>query len=828
MNIRSIALSTLIFGFFSLSTIDAPTCIGETLETVPIHETGVTVPPTDSMSPANPAVAPPSDMAPGKPGDAPSDNENTLRPGPAAVVPAVIAVPIAKEMAEDSDKKPADDTPKKSDSVKDRDNQDTAKEDESQQKEEARKETPVPEFSMTYDADAQTMDAPGTITYSLVIENTGNTPLTRISISSRVPESFTGPTGDGGQAGILDVGETWTFAGEYPVTREVFDGKGVDENNARDRDNDIDSSVTVGFSETSPQKAAATVRLSQAPRFVLTQNADLSSIDEPKKISYTITIENTGSVSLTGINIAAPLLKDLDGPEGDNKNPGILDVDEIWTYKGTYTATQDIIDGNGVDAYNVIDRDGDIDSTVMVSFAEIEKPQTAYAAVATNLSITGDIFEKQHRYLHGFLSANRSYISNLYQTDTDPESCWATFLTPGVWATYPSEMQRSVEIITANASPGGLAVDTFNPTDFRNFQAYLLYSPQWEIYHDQNLKAYQDPDIGSGIIDGDDIADFTDHDSLDRLTHRVDAMLHYHSGNKLGVRALNQYKISYDAFSERAYYTDDKYKSNMFNIAGTLDATEKLQARLDYTNFRLNYDDDFNRDDDRRDNIYAAYAFFRMTAKSSVFLEYDFADIGYRESPRDSHEHRYFAGLRWEMTGKSSGQIKGGYGKKKSDDSPMVDTDVDVEEISEDNWMAAIQIDHNLSAKTNLTLNAYRRYDEVLEHRYDYGAIDNFYANYILAHFVGAKLSWKAASNVQLNLDTSYFFDDFKGSRYGNGMGIDEEREDENFSVSPSITVNLSKYFTVDGGYIYTDHESNYPTHDYFDHTFFVRASLHI
>ena len=105
-----------------------------------------------------------------------------------------------------------------------------------------------------------------------------------------------------------------------------------------------------------------------------------------------------------------------------------------------------------------------------------------------------------------------------------------------------------------------------------------------------------------GIIGDDNVDDaedtlrqFTGQDSVNRLTHRVDAMLHYYSGNKLAIHAIDQYKISYDAFSERAFYTDDKYRSNMFNIAGTLDATEKLQLRLDYSKFCLDYEDDFNR-----------------------------------------------------------------------------------------------------------------------------------------------------------------------------------------------------------------------------------------
>jgi hypothetical protein len=344
-----------------------------------------------------------------------------------------------------------------------------------------------------------------------------------------------------------------------------------------------------------------------------------------------------------------------------------------------------------------------------------------------------------------------------------------------------------------------------------------LYSPSLEIYHDENLSAHQPPDTSADIIDDDD---------FDRLSHRVDAMIHYDTGNKLAIRAMDQYKISYDAFSERAYWTDDEYRSNVFTVANTFDATEKIQLRLDYSNFNLNYDDDFNSDDDRKDNVYSAYLYFRQTSKLSYFVEYDYADIGYDSSDRDNHEHRYYGGVRWEMTGKSSGQIKGGYGKKKSDESSKIDTDVNISDVSEDNWMAAIQLDHNFDSRTNLTLNAYRRYDEVLEHRYDYNRYEDFYADYILAHYVGANFSRKIKHNIHLNLDSSLFFDDFKNSRNSSIGGEDEDREDTEFSVSPSVKYDMNKYFSINGGYIYTDHISNYPAVDYVDHTFFILASL--
>jgi hypothetical protein len=264
----------------------------------------------------------------------------------------------------------------------------------------------------------------------------------------------------------------------------------------------------------------------------------------------------------------------------------------------------------------------------------------------------------------------------------------------------------------------------------------------------------------------------------------------------------------------------------MFNIAGTYDLTEKFQLRLDYSNFYLNYEDKINQDDDRKDDVYSAYVFFRMTSKTSVFVEYDFTDIDYDTTPKDSHEHRYYGGIRWEMTGKSSGQIKGGYGRRKTTDSPMIDTDVTYSDFSEDTWVGAIQLDHNLTSQTNLTFNAYRRFDESLEHRYDYGILNDFYADYVLAHFAGLKISWNVMPNIHLNLDTSVFYDKFQESQLENRQGDIEDRKDWEYAVSPSATIDLWKHCSINGAYIYTDHTSNYPEQDYFDHTFFLRGSV--
>src|SRR3970282_2680031 len=74
-------------------------------------------------------------------------------------------------------------------------------------------------------------------------------------------------------------------------------------------------------------------------------------------ISYSITVFNTGNVTLTGVSVSDPLLADLDcdaGTGGNQANGFYLDVGDSLTCTRTHTVTQADIDNNG-------GGDGDID-----------------------------------------------------------------------------------------------------------------------------------------------------------------------------------------------------------------------------------------------------------------------------------------------------------------------------------------------------------------------------------------------------------------------------------------------------------------------------------
>ncbi len=408
--------------------------------------------------------------------------------------------------------------------------------------------------------------------------------------------------------------------------------------------------------------------------------------------------------------------------------------------------------------------------------------------------ISGDVFEEPGR-IHGFLSLTQIYKSNLYESDIEKKKDWATYITPGIWVALPGSHDRLVDITTTSSTPGGLAVSPYYPENDRRYQAYLLYSPQWEMYA---------------------------HESQNNMvSHRVDGYFHYNSGNKFSIKVIDQFKRSHDSVSSRIYTIDDKYKTNLFSAVSDLDLTEKFGLRLDYSNFRVNYEDSDNDINDRVDNSWAAYGFFHLTPKISLFAEYEYADMDYRSNFLDSSEERYFGGIRWEFTEKTSGQVKAGYGDRDYDKSWLSDTGT---------TMAEVVVDYDMTEKTRIVFNAYRRYEEAMSTglRWDGVPTGNLATN-MLTHMVGLSINYDITSKLHLNLHSTIFYDEYDYEYEDDawkGVWDDKERRDREIAVSPQIKFDVFKWLSLDLAYIYTHLDSNYSEEDYTDHTVFLRANL--
>jgi len=312
-----------------------------------------------------------------------------------------------------------------------------------------------PALNVTKDAAESSVDSAGdVIHYTIVVTNTGNLTLTGVSIDDPLlsNEDCDGVAGSPYvKSGFtLAPGATLTCTGTYTVTQADIDNNGGG-------DGDIDNTVTADSNETGPDTASAAVPIVYGPALNVLKT--VTSVDGDNQapflvdaagdvISYSITVFNTGNVTLTGVSVDDPLLsnEDCDGVAGAPfTNTGFtINVGGSLSCTGSYTVTQADLDNNG-------GGDGDIDNVVTADSNETG-PDTDDASVplvqSPSLSITKDAtesgFDSLGDVIHYTIVATNtgnvtlhnvlvtdSQVSNLSCTPTVP----VTDLAPGAQIT---------------------------------------------------------------------------------------------------------------------------------------------------------------------------------------------------------------------------------------------------------------------------------------------------------------------------------------------------------------------------------------------------------
>jgi uncharacterized repeat protein (TIGR01451 family) len=187
------------------------------------------------------------------------------------------------------------------------------------------------------------------ITYSFALSNTGNQPLTGVTLGDPSVSDLTrGADIVGNNDNILDVGEVWSYTAHHTVTQADIDtdggGTGVIENTA-----------TVASDQTTPTSASVSVAVEQKPSLSITKTPDVSSVDQAGDIiNYLVTVTDTGNTTMTNpvvtdpqFTVVTPILDfnaPILGPEllagvlvgdfniGDTNQNGIQDPGETFVF----------------------------------------------------------------------------------------------------------------------------------------------------------------------------------------------------------------------------------------------------------------------------------------------------------------------------------------------------------------------------------------------------------------------------------------------------------------------------------------------------------------
>jgi polysaccharide biosynthesis protein VpsM len=413
----------------------------------------------------------------------------------------------------------------------------------------------------------------------------------------------------------------------------------------------------------------------------------------------------------------------------------------------------------------------------LIFFSLLGLASVAFAADAPTgqVSLSGDVFGTEGGWVHPFLGVTTGYTDNVFYTDTDEKDDTFFVITPGIWFAMPGSKTPLVEMDTAPTNPGGVDIGRPAPKRERQYQAYLLYSPEFELY--------------------------SKYDDENQTSQRADGFFQYNFGGRFSIDLLDQARDSYESRSDNIDNQNQKYKSNSFHAIGRYDISEKFRLQADFFNFVVNFDEAEDEFRDRVDNGAAAYVFYHLSTKTSLFTNYEFRSIQYDEDIQsDSDQHSVYVGVDWEITEKTTGRVKAGYGIK----------DYDRESLDDDETFAFETIlNYILSPKTEIDLTAMRRFSET----------DDSQANGIITTRIGIDYLQRFTAKLSASVSVFWTRDDYQGDV----TVLDETKslEEDTFKITPSFTWEPRDWIKVSIGYQFATRDSSFEIYDYDCNTVF-------
>ena len=223
----------------------------------------------------------------------------------------------------------------------------------------------------------------------------------------------------------------------------------------------------------------------------------------------------------------------------------------------------------------------------------------------------------------------------------------------------------------------------------------------------------------------------------------------------------------------------------------------KMQVELDYGVINTDYTNNNQDIRDRRDDTVSTRLFYNVGAKTKAFVEAKQTNFNYTSSAStlDSTETFYLAGVRWQATAKTQGEVKLGSFDKKFDDGTETDGSG-----------TSYEANATWSPKTysNVTLALSRKPQESATGQ-------SFYTADLMS------LNWNHEFNPKfaVNLDVSRTEDDYS-----------DARRDTTNNASVGVDYKFRRWLDFGLKYANAERSSNNSVNDYTDNTIMFSATL--
>jgi uncharacterized repeat protein (TIGR01451 family) len=194
--------------------------------------------------------------------------------------------------------------------------------------------SPNPDIAITKSSDPTQTHDESLVTYTYIVTNPGNVPLSNVSVTDSNIEVVTYQSGDNNENGLLDTGETWIFSAGYTVTTD----------DSSPLVNTAAAAGTYAGAGTIIAWHSATVDILR-PDIALNKTAEPTQAHVGDNITYTYTITNAGNTPLYDILVTDDMVGTITYEDsyqsGDTDEDEVLDVDETWIFTAIYTITEE-------------------------------------------------------------------------------------------------------------------------------------------------------------------------------------------------------------------------------------------------------------------------------------------------------------------------------------------------------------------------------------------------------------------------------------------------------------------------------------------------------
>ena len=182
-------------------------------------------------------------------------------------------------------------------------------------------------------ADSTSLSAPGVVTYSYLVTNTGNVTITNLSLSDDNVDAA--PTCD---ATTIAVGGSTTCSAMHTFTQLELDANGDPTGGS----GQLRNIVTATSMQTPPAKDTLDIPIVQSASMTIVKTADSTSLSAPGVVTYSYLVTNTGNVTITNLS-----LSDDNVDAAPTCDATTIAVGGSTTCSAMHTFTQLELDANG-------------------------------------------------------------------------------------------------------------------------------------------------------------------------------------------------------------------------------------------------------------------------------------------------------------------------------------------------------------------------------------------------------------------------------------------------------------------------------------------------